>query len=79
MDAWPSTPFVGQMVCTCRMDHVAIAEVDDDGDTVTTVDGWRCSYRHCCDPVDHEWSHDDLNTRWPPPVVDVPLPDEDVV
>lgn len=54
-------PVAGMMVCTCRMTHVRIVDVGDDGDTIVTEDDWRCSFTHCCDPVDHEWSHDDVH------------------
>jgi hypothetical protein len=53
-------PRVGDLVCTCRMEHVRIIEVEDDGDTILTEDGWQCSYTHCCDEVDHSWSHEDV-------------------
>jgi hypothetical protein len=53
-------PRVGDLVCTCRMEHVRIIEVEDDGDTILTEDGWQCSYTHCCDEVDHTWSHEDV-------------------
>lgn len=56
-------PRVGEVICTCQMAHVRIVEVDDDGDTITTEDGWRCSYRHCCDPADHEWAHDEIHQK----------------
>jgi hypothetical protein len=52
-----ATPSVGEWVCTCRFEHEQIVRVDDDGDTVVTTSGWVCSYAHCCDPIDHEWSH----------------------
>ncbi len=48
------------MVCTCRMVHERIRSVSDDGDTVVTESGWRCSYSHCCDPVDHTWTHESV-------------------
>lgn len=57
------------MICTCRMTHEKITHVDDDGDTIITESGWRCSYSHCCDQVDHEWSHLGLleksRAEWP--------------
>lgn len=56
-------PVVGEIVCTCRYRHERITAVDEDGDTVTTQDGWQCSYRHCCTPADHE-PHPEL--VWPP-------------
>lgn len=53
-------PYVGELVCTCRMVHEKIVDVAANGDTVTMTSGWRCSYYHCCHPVDHEWSHDSV-------------------
>jgi hypothetical protein len=52
-------PTVGEMVCNCRMEHVRIRHVDDDGDSIITENGWRGSYVHCCDAADHEWKHED--------------------
>ncbi|MET0701680.1 MAG: hypothetical protein ABWY93_18675 [Mycobacterium sp.] len=54
-------PAVGMMVCTCKMTHEKITEVDDDGDTIITESGWRCSFLHCCDPADHLWAHEEVN------------------
>jgi len=53
-------PLIGEWVCTCQLIHEQIVEVADDNDTIVTASGWRCSYIHCCDPIDHEWSHDDV-------------------
>lgn len=60
LGANPTTtgPSIGEMVCTCRYTHVRIIAIDDDDrDTITTEDGWTCSYDHCCDPADHDWPH----------------------
>jgi len=53
-------PRVGEWVCTCQYQHEQIVRVDEDGDTVVTTSGWVCSYSRCCDPVDHEWLHEEL-------------------
>ncbi len=62
-------PVVGMLVCTCRLRHVRIESIDDDGDTIITEDGWRCSFHHCCDPADHTWTHDEIRREvaesWP--------------
>lgn len=57
----PEKPYVGLVVCNCRMAHVRIVHVADDGDRIKTEDGMACSYILCCDPADHPWDH--------PPVV----------
>lgn len=50
----PDHPEVGLIVCDCRGRHVRVTAVDPDEDTVTTEDGWQCSWFHCCSPADHD-------------------------
>ncbi len=65
---------IGELVCDCRFIHQRIAEIDEDGDTVTLEDGHVCSYEHCCDPADHTWRHP-IGAGWPA-AHDAELPDE---
>lgn len=53
----PKFPTVGLEVCDCRFEHVTIEKVYEDNDTIQFEDGFTCSYKHCCDPVDHIWVH----------------------
>lgn len=61
-EEWP--PRAGMLVCTCRLEHEEIIHVDPDGDTIITRNSagkeYACSFSHCCDPIDHEWKHEDI-------------------
>jgi len=62
--AWAKSLKVGDEVCDCRYQHLKIAEIKyfgegDDDILLVLEDGARCSALYCCDPVDHEWSHDE--------------------
>jgi hypothetical protein len=50
-------PQVGEVVCDCRYRHIAIAEIEEDGDTAILADGASCSIEHCLEPVNHPWAH----------------------
>lgn len=50
----------GDVVCDCRLRHVAIREIDIENDYAVMEDGFGCSPFHCLDEVPHEWNHADL-------------------
>jgi len=53
---WCRTRKVGDIVCDCNGNHVAIAEIDDpdDPDDIITSKGTGCSLYHCCSPVQED-------------------------
>ena len=60
---WAKSLKVGDVVCDCRYKHLKIAEISgQDSDNaydidVVLEDGSSCSIIHCCDRVNHDWSH----------------------
>lgn len=48
---------VGDYVCDCRFKHLKITDILPDGDTVILEDGSNCSLKHCCDDINHDWTH----------------------
>lgn len=58
-------PYVGMVVCDCRLNHQKIKKVIPDGYgwsyDLVLEDGYGCSYEHCCNQVPHpEWTHEEI-------------------
>lgn len=54
---WIQSIKIGDIVCDCRYYHSKIVEftISGSGDkNLTFEDGYSCSARHCCGPIDHE-------------------------
>lgn len=50
-------PKIGDYVCNCRYEHLKIIHINLDDDSLTLEDGSQCSYKHCCDEVNYDWTH----------------------
>jgi putative endonuclease len=56
-EEWIKSLKVGDMVCDCGYRHSKIINIGERGSGDKTLDlenGFSCSARHCCDPVDHQ-------------------------